>query len=45
MMTENNIELSAIMGSVGSGVDNEEDIVIDSGGRQINHMNNWHESL
>ena len=35
------MEMSMVLGSVQSGVDNDDDIVIDSGGRQINHTNNW----
>ena len=35
------MEMSMVLGSVQSGIDNDDDIVIDSGGRQINHTNNW----
>ena len=35
------MEMSMVLGSVQSGVDNDDDIVIDSGGRQINNTNNW----
>lgn len=46
MNTEiNNLEMSVILGSAQSQIgDNDDDIVVDSGGRQINHLNNWHDS-
>ena len=41
----NNYEMSIVLGSNTSVVDGgDEDIVIDSGGRQINHLNNFVES-
>ena len=36
--------MSAIMGSIDSVVEDEDDIVIDSGGRQVGHLNNWQNS-
>ena len=36
--------MSLILGSNTSAIEGDEDIVIDSGGRQINHLNNWVES-
>ena len=46
LQTENNaaMEMSVMLVN-GDILNDDDDIVIDSGGRQINHVSNWHASF